>query len=511
MIWRPALLLFMFGWLLIDGLAAHAQIALTPTPAVTITGGTSEAFVDVYFPEGVRLQWTVLGVPAADLTAVRLTIAPANQPPTVVTLTPDEALFTEPSAVFTAFWPLPLDAPPPLFAPIPFTWEAERGSAMIAAYSSAFSWEHTVTPWSVSRSANIQIAVPVAFAVSAQTLADSVQPIYDLLLTQLAPTIPHRFNWLIYSPLLTPNCQPFGEEPGLYARTPRLNDPVRCRPGSAEAAVSSSTLLSATNSAVALSAMQTQLVEAFYAPYWDSTAIPAWFRSALIRFYSPAVKDALYGIGLNIVRTEQTRTLTEMDALVRDPAWEAQAYGMLLYTADRAGFDRVFALAAALTPDEPFAVTYERVIGLPLAGLIPAWERWMITPHTQVLFGLTPYQPPTSTPTLTLTPTITRTPSNTPTPTPTPSWTPTPTATPTGVLSPTPFITATPPPSPTAAPATVTPRPASALFTLTPTPAVSPVPGGGFTPTQIIILGGLGLLLIVLLILLIRSGGQRRY
>lgn len=508
----PFLLLFaLIGWLLTAGPRLHAQPDLTATPGVTFTGGTSEAFVDVYFPEGVRFQWTVVDVPAAELTAVRLTIAPPGQPPTLITLSPSDALFPEPSAVFVAIWPIPLDAPPPLFSAIPFTWEAERDGSLIAAYSSTFRWEHTVTPWTVSGSAGLQIAAPLTFPVTAEALAGSVQPVYDLLLTQLAPATPPRFNWLIYPPPLTPDCQPIADGTGLYARTPRLNDPLRCRPGSPAAAVRDYTVIGVTSSAAALSAMQAQLVETFYAPRWQTAALPAWFRSALIRLYSPALKDALYGTGLNNVRTEQTRTLTEMANASADPAWEAQAYGMLLYTADRAGFDRVFALAAAVTPDEPFAVTYERIIGLPLTGLIPAWERWMIAPRTQALFGLTPYQPPTPTPLPTLTPTITRTPSATPTPTPTPSWTPTPTATPTGVLSPTPFITATLPPSATPAPATVTPRPASALFTPTPTPAVSPAPGAGFTPTQLVILGGLGLLLIVLFILLIRSGGQRRY
>jgi hypothetical protein len=215
--------------------------------------------------------------------------------------------------------------------------------------------------------------------------------------------------------------------------------------------------------------MVEHMVRAFYAPLWDGNDVPIWFETGLGLFYAPALKTDLLSIVQAMARNNRLFSLEAMNNTPSDDAelWRAQSYGMVLYIAELAGVQGVFELANAVDDSVSFSEIYEQVTGQSLVALIPAWQGWIFTRMAELVYGITPYQPPTPTRTPTLTDTRTRTATTTPTPTQT--YTPSVT----GVLSSTPYPTLTSSRTPTREPATVTPRPPVRTPTPTPTNSIS--------------------------------------
>lgn len=475
----------------------------TPTPGATFQAADSRSFTDVFFPEGVRFEWSITGVAADQIDRVTLTLRPAQGDPITIDPAEIELVFTDPSAVYVSIWPFPVEAPPALFSTLEYTWQAFAGETLIAGYSSAFLVEDTRTAWQVADTGSIRLVAPVE--ADPDALAAALRPVYTLLAQQTGNT--PRFNWLLYLDPLVPTCTTREGSARPVTTTARNDGVLECREAEAHTILRDYTVMQVTASN-AFSTLHRMMVLEFYAPIWRDNPPPAWFIEALIAFYDPTPKDALYTTGIEAARTDQALTLAQLGQ-TPTPAtadlWRAQAYGLLLYTADRIGFDGVFGLAASTAETDDFATRYATATGFSLAAILPGWERWIVSPTARRAYALTPYQAATPTPSITPTVTPSRTPSLTASATLIPS------ATPTGVLSPTPFITATLTPSLTPAPASATPRPVGSLATPTPSRPPgppSPIQNAGMVQSSVLaILGGI---LIVLIMLFLWSGRRRR-
>lgn len=226
------------------------------------------------------------------------------------------------------------------------------------------------------------------------------------------------------------------------------------------------------------------LTRALLEQFYPDAAFPAWFASGLTDFYAPMPGGDRLLTVRDAARSSRLYAAARMDAPQADVLWRAQSYGMILYILDHIGVQGLFGLAAQ-TGD--FRAAYSTVMGEPLESMIPNWQSWIFTRAAEVAYGITPYQAPTRTPTVTNTPLPTLTPSETPTPTPPPS------ATPTRGRAP----TLTPSNTPTPYPATVTPRPpGSPLIAPTETPA----PPSTFALPSINIVAVLIVLLVILVL-----------
>lgn len=246
-------------------------------------------------------------------------------------------------------------------------------------------------------------------------------------------------------------------------------------------------------------------VEQFYQPDWQNADVPAWFQVGLARLYDPNNNATLYA---EIELAARSNTLLSLNELQTRPPvdsetyslWEAQSYGLVLYTAEQAGLDAVFELASTVDDYNAFDEAYTALVGEPITTIYPTWQTWIFTDAALRTFTLNLYGFPTPTPTRVLSPT--------------PTWTRLPTSTPTD----TPTITLTPSITPTFTPepptATFTPRPARSVFT--PTPTFTPVPAlqaytdfTTYTTAQFVFLGLIVVALIVILLAAVASLTRR--
>lgn len=215
------------------------------------------------------------------------------------------------------------------------------------------------------------------------------------------------------------------------------------------------------------------VLETFYAPVWQGRDVPPWFQVGLFYFYTPEDKTALLLQTQDAVRAGRLYTLDEMmQRDSQDPLrWDAQAYTMVLYIAQQAGTDGLFALAAQAGNGESFAESYARFVAQPLEGLLPTLANYALSQRAERSAALDLYRGPTLEPTNT--PSITPFPPS-PTPTSTATGTATPTPTVTGFLSATPLPSLTP--TPTAPPGTPTITPLPADFVVETVLPPTPVP-----------------------------------
>jgi hypothetical protein len=253
------------------------------------------------------------------------------------------------------------------------------------------------------------------------------------------------------------------------------------------------------------------LVREFYAPLWENSDVPAWFRVGLEHLYTSSAKPRL--IDETRAADRANATFTMLDMLAPDQSdlsrWEAQSYGMVLYIADQAGVPAVFQLARPVGDGASFSQSYEALVGRPLSALIPAWSNWIFSNTALTAADLNLYRGPTPVPTPTSTatpfpPTATSTPTDTATASPTPTVT--------GFLSATPLPSLTPTHTHTPAPPSVTPRPAGFRppVASTPTNQQASQDNDETSPVVIVIVGAIFVLLAGLIIYLYRISGEPR-
>lgn len=243
-----------------------------------------------------------------------------------------------------------------------------------------------------------------------------------------------------------------------------------------------------------------QLVNTFYASLWEDADVPAWWLEGFSRYLSPMATPQMLLTSQTTERAGQTFSLEEMAVRPTETAqqsqWDAQAYGMVLYTLSQIGRDGLFELATV--PGSKFAETFQTSTGQSINTIVPGWSRWIFTESAPAVYGLTPYLPATSTPSVTPTPSLTITPTFTSTGTSSATFTYTP-----DLRTQTEPPTVTPMPSATESPPTATPRSMNAL--LTPEPQSTNVVSTEGPDTRTIVVGTLILLIVILIVVFVMS------
>lgn len=463
--------------------------------ALTVTGFVTGGAAEIVFPQAIRFTLD-LDVPAADLASAQLTLGWDDHDPVVIDVDVAQAARdTDTGASLEYVWRIPLDDPPPLFGEIRYRW------ALTAQDDSGGTLEDTLTfsdprvEWVRLDVDDFHVAAPRAQAL----LVESLRDVRALLEQNTGRSI--AANLLVYP--FEPGCTPAENDDGRIARA-QSGFTVTCDAGIAEAVLSGYRVLvfDATTSAESL--VVGTLVRDAYTSLWRGKAVPGWFSDGLAQFYAPSPKNALLPPAQQAARDGTLLSLGEMQTVQTAPLWRAQSLGMILFIADKIGYQGLFELARVDADD--FDSAYERAMGEPLSGLIPAWQQWIFSRNAASAYGITPYQPPTPTPTFTAT--VSSTPTATATATATATFTPSATATLRGVRSRTPVPTLTPSDTPLPPPPSSTPRPPGSLPTVTPPPTALEV-----AVAQPAVQAGavtfLVLLLALLVFLLIRLGNRR--
>jgi len=421
---------------------------------------------EVIFPEAIRFT-IVLSRPVSEIEAISLTIDTQNRAPFTPTFELEEIIQNaEPEAFLAYTWVLPENEIPPLFSNVTFAWDVEATDGVTAHVEGVVEFTDQRVVWINHEPIPDRLIIQASRDVPSR-LIQNVRTFYELLSANTEQTPEIRL--MLYDSAVAPGCiiqrLADGTE-DIIARGPYTGASVFCRPGFEELVYSDYAVFQRAPGSEVETAIADYMADKFYQTLWNGNEVPAWFESGLRTFYTPELKTELLPIVQTLARNNR---LFSLDAMNSDPPddpqrrneWQAQSYGMVLYIAELVGVQGLFEMAAALGDSESFSEVYSEMTGEALQALIPAWEGWIFTDRAELVYGITPYQPPTATYTATHTATST--------PLPTETLTPSQTLTPsvTGTLSSTPPPTVTPSRTRTPEPPTVTPRPPQR----TPTPA----------------------------------------
>ncbi|NPV65601.1 MAG: hypothetical protein HPY64_00485 [Anaerolineae bacterium] len=469
-------------------------LAMIALPAVSFAGvraqedtgpGIMSLRVEVLFPAVVRFFVSLEQGAAAPQTAL-LTLMQEGR--TLFVDQVDLVVHSEETATTWRYdWPIPPEGAPKLFVPVSYRWtladaagvqqEAE-GEFLFAPGSADF--RHGGEP-------------PLSFSVVDSSLnlrmaRQAVLPAYALMSTQTA--LEPAFRWAVLPSgfafcvsIIDANGNPASvvlapapkEEPAAYP----------CREEDAERLFAESGYQILRRRTVGLLPFENELVdamfEAFYGQYWAERDVPSWFRAGL-RQYLHVNPDPLAIRYLQVEgRADRLFNAAQMQS---EPVeadrqlWEAQAYSLVLYLADRYGAEAPLTLARGVI-EGGWAQGFSELVGGDLEALMAGWERWLYTDAAARAGGWTLYMPATATPTPTRTVTpvpLTAIPPASVTMLPTLATT----LTPTGVMTHDvmPVLTT----APAVSTATNTPRPPGSLTQPSP---VDSEPGGGICPAAL--------------------------
>ncbi|MFN8449276.1 MAG: hypothetical protein U0521_12000 [Anaerolineae bacterium] len=118
------------------------------------------------------------------------------------------------------------------------------------------------------------------------------------------------------------------------------------------------------------------LVRDAYAALWRGKAVPGWFSDGLAQFFAPSPKNALLPPAQQAARDGTLLSLGGANG-TNSTLVACAGLGMILLIADRIGYQGLFDLARVDADD--FDSAYERAMGEPLSGLIPAWREWIFS------------------------------------------------------------------------------------------------------------------------------------
>jgi hypothetical protein len=479
------------------------QASLTATPTPALIGFADRASAEVIFPLAVRFV-IVLDRPADQLRSAALSLAWAGSQAAEYDLPLEEIVFYEsPQAVLAYIWRPAAADRPPVFTEIEWRWVVGDIDGQFAQASGAVRFEDQRARWQIVQEAGLTMAVQLG-VVSNATIRDLIAAyrfISELTGSHFA------LRYVVYGPELAPGCV-------IRETTTGEIEPVVMGPVSMIALSCSPSDWDVTFSTSGLEVIQAlpgfdlaqHVIESMLraALRFDERAVPApeWFAVGLSRLFTSGAVSRSYALAQIAARSGRLLPLSTMQAVSSttetDPLWEAQSIGMVLYTLEHTGLDRLIALASAETD---FAAAYQEMTGFALEALIPAWQQWLFSERASAVYALNLYGPPTHTPTATVTASMT------PTRTPAPTATPTETPTALSGLAAGPAATVTASPTFTPAPPTVTPRPPGSLEV--PEAASSQPAVAGLQPqVQALIVGVLISVIGLLVYAFIRTGRQ---
>jgi hypothetical protein len=396
---------------------------------------------------------------------------------------------------------------PPFFSDIFYTWEATSilGSTVERRERVVFADQQVV--WTNLRDDPLRLNIGAAFGVTPPAgVLPIVRQAFDALERDTGET--RAYNWLLYDLDVPIGCQR-GADNASVLLAPRSAFSIPCNAALIDQILSDQGYTIVSHSSAPDLALDDLLIAAmvrdFYGANWEERGVPVWFVEGFTQFYAVNPKADNRALARELLTNNNAFTLDELQLLPADTdqlrPWRAQSHSLIIYIVDRVGIAGLRALAA---DDQPFAESYQAIMGDAPANLLRAWQRWLPGSAADRAYNSSPYLAPTRTPSLT------RTPSHTWTPTPTATSTPSITPTVTGFLSPTPVATVTNTPTPDGPTATpsVTPRPPGSLPTVTPAPPPTIAESLAQPGVQSLILIGLIVILLVLVIAAWRIGRQ---
>ncbi|MEO8393472.1 MAG: hypothetical protein ABI700_10815 [Chloroflexota bacterium] len=424
-----------------------------------VAGFVRDGGVEIAFPEVIRFSAN-LTIPATSLTSASLTITPEGHMPIPILVNAilSALVYSEPQGRIVYNWHIPPDDPLPLFTTVAYQWSFTAADGSTGTLNDAFTFTDPRVEWARMVDAKNQFSIAVPRALN--PLLDPLRQV-NLLLGKNTG-LPLHENLILYDGL-TPDCTPSADDPKRLVVVTKDNKEIDCTDGITDALFRNYQLLQRPANADSEDFLVGRLVRDAYAPLWKDKAVPDWFVDGLIQFYAPTPKSDLLAPAQQAVRGSNLFTLEAMRTVQQSTLWHAQSFGMVLYIADKITPQGLFDLAHMNAAD--FNAAYQAAMGAATAGLIPAWQQWIFTRAAESVYGITPYQPASETPTITPTASNTATPS--PTSTLTPSITPTATATLYITIQ---APTVTPSDTPLPPPPSVTPRPAGSLPDATPVP-----------------------------------------
>lgn len=465
-------------------------------------GLVRSAMADFAYPMAIRFGFD-LTVPVAEIDRAVLSIQVNDRPARLIPLRPaDVALvIDEPEARLRYVWALPADGSVAWFDGVRYRWTARLADGRTAEAEGEITITDPRLNWE-RRDGPEALPYTIALAGRDATIGRDLDMMIGLIRANAGTNPPIR--WLVYPKAASAGCDERLADDGtitLIALALLSDFAVPCDPPQIAALTQGWQVIQPTADQTTEGAIAGALVAAHYEASWAGKGVPAWFAAALARFYAPSSDAALLLEARARARTGQVFTAAEMAQAEPGVAWAAQSMGQFGLLIDRIGALGVFRLANRLASADSFNTALAEAVGLNAETIIPAYRAWLFLPQAEAAFGITPYQAPTATPT------VTPTASATPTPTPTTTFTPTVTPTPQVTRTLAPTIT---PQTPSPAPATVTPRPPGSLQTPTPLPPAPSVLDS--VDPQVLrysILGALIILLAILFVLLARTNTGR--
>lgn len=457
-----------------------------------------EETAELYFPNLISFY---LGVelPGSEASNVTLQIEPESGAGLTVRF-PQDMPLERTSDYFTATydWNISENNPPAFLSSITYRWNITLTNGQQESIENTIQYVDERANWDpISSPGNIiHLTAPTGFTTST-TLA-RVEPVYNELAAISDLQIP--ISWLIYPDELTLFCNQ-DENGTIYVDRPVVGGIARltCNETLARRSIETAGLNLKSidqDQRELLTLMANWIFETFADAMWEDNPVPAWFENGLKRFFQPGGNPGSLLISRQILRAGRPFSLQEMQQLPENNsqvgAWEAQAFGMVLYLSEQIGIDALYEITRSTANGIPFNDAYTASDAVSPEVLIADWQSWIFSNRADEVYLYNPYLPitPTPTPSPTITPTI-------PPPTATASHTPT------VEITASPTLSATPrPPTPT-----VTPLPAQS-FTVRATPIpeatsneVLPV---GVNGAQILVLVVAGLLALIVLILFAR-------
>jgi hypothetical protein len=446
-------------------------LAQTEDPFPLSDGFIYDWDAEVIFPAGVYFSVKVYR-PIAELQNISLTIQAGNSPPVMVTVEPaDGVVLNLHETQYSYIWQAPRDLE--IFTDIIYSWQAQAVGDQFASLRNHIIFEDQRVAWQMEEMIpdRVRIITPVDGPTPAQVW-EQVGPAYMLLEQNTGEDLP--FNFILYTDSLALDpcvrvTLPDGNRDEIVT-SPRNEISLSCQEGARSASAlyhgaGIKPIESSANTAIGVhDDIVVPMVMDFYNRLWADTNTPTWFKYGLAQFYTHGSKSNLLDPVRNAVRTNRLLTFHQLWGSRQETLERlSQSYAQVLYMAHTIGVDALFELANMRSGTD-FPQAYELAMGHPLSSLQTNMSHWIFTNQAASDFLYDPYQPTTSTPTVTYTPsaTFTATATVTASPTITPSVT--------GVHSPTPSLTPRPSETPIPPTATVTPRPAGSLFTPTPVP-----------------------------------------
>ena len=465
---------------------------VTTTPSITPTLGTPTATLtprpdvpdyiydwheELLYPVVVYF-FLVIDRPLTDFQDIQLVMTVEGETEPRILQLADLRPFITVSDFYTEFkviWQIPLQNPFPFNALVSYEWQITVSETEITRVPGVFAYTNPQTEWvlDVDPQNRLDLLIPVT-EITADQIRRRINPLYDQLSqnTGLTP----RFRFVLQN-------DDYHFDPCVDTEV------IESIEGDIEVQCNT-TVLSTVISRLGYTPLMGQtslttpiistMIEAFYAPLWSVSDLPAWFKQGISMLYLQTDKQSALETVKSASRTNTLFTLDQMNISdERSDLWRSQSFVMTLYMAHRIGFPALFQIARGNTNNGTpaptlFNQTYQTAMGAPLEALLPTVNNWIFTDQAQSAASASIYAEPTPIPSATPSETaFPPTPSDTPTNTPTN----TPTATVTGVLTATPLPSLTPTISPTPRPATITPRPAGFRDPAPPLPTLPPIVG----------------------------------